>query len=246
MKLPKSTSPTSDIKSGDHVSLFYDAPEQRWQLLAEYLRDGFEQHELCIFVSQATPRQVTAYLHEAGLDIEPYVKRQDLRIFNIDSAYLPEGRFVADYMLNNVANFIEDAEVQGYKGLRTAGEMNWLAGRPAYRQEAAVYESDVNHLSQAHHSFTGLCLYEVGIDSLDTVKQTLRTHPVFIYEGELHHNPYYMAPANFMDFVAEGIPGDEFEALADTFNSVSKHSDATNFSPADFAIRKLFARAAAA
>ncbi len=238
-------SAADDITAGDHISVFYDKPEERWQLLAEYYDDGLSQDELCVFVTKETPAHARLNLRAGGLDIDQAVADSKFRMFTMEATYLPDGRFIADYMLHNVIGFIEEAKAQGYSGLRTAGEMDWLAARPEYHPEAAIYEHDVNTVGEDHPEFTGLCLYSVQMEPMAVVKNALYNHPVFIYEGVLHHNPYYLAPESFMTFVTQGdsrasVRGREaYEQLVQSGN----HTPST---PADKAIHKLLMRAAPA
>lgn len=193
------------IKKGDHTSVFYDSPDELWQLLTEYYREGLAQGELCIFVTHVSPEEASQHFLANGLDINSASQKGDIRIFNMTSTYLPGGRFVADFMLRNVKGYIKDAKAQGYTGLRTAGEMNWLLDEPGFLNEAADYEGEVNHLSDKHPSFTGLCLYAVRQGSEGMVLNAVRKHPEFIYNGQLHANPYYLAPERFMKFLADDV-----------------------------------------
>ena len=116
------------IGADSHVAVFYDDEAQYWRLLAIYYRSGLERNELGVLVTQTPPAEAVAKLRAAGFkDVERYVMESRLRIFDMIATYLPNGRFVADYMLGNVVSFIEDARAQGFSGIRTAGVMDWLS-----------------------------------------------------------------------------------------------------------------------
>ena len=178
-----------------HISVLYDSPKQCMRLLAEYFKEGLAKNELCVFVWPAPKKQVIEELRVAGLDADEAVMSGDLRIFDMNSTYLPDGRFVADFMLDNVRNFIKDAREMGYKGLRTAGEMSWVYSHPDMIEEATAYEHDVNGLRDQNPGFTGLCLYPMRSHTTSTLKTALCTHPSFLYDdGEVRQNPFYGSP----------------------------------------------------
>jgi hypothetical protein len=189
----RKTFSTNTTDSGGHAAVFYEKPAELWRLLAEYFHTGFDQNELGILVTKFTPKQVLSSLKLAGLDVSHRISKGDLRIFNMEDTYLPGGLFVADFMMKNVLNFIEDAHTQGYNGLRTAGEMNWLHDHPDSQAEAEVYEKGVNETVDQHPEFTGICLYAMqqGQKPATDLKAVLDRHPSYFYDGELHGNPAF-------------------------------------------------------
>lgn len=174
-----------------HAFFLYSSTEERLSLIAEYFQQGLANNELCIFVTPETPRQAIESFARVGLDVGEAVAQGSLRIFEMNETYLPDGHFVSDYMLNNVSNFMEDAKAQGYSGLRTAGEMSWLDAHPEAMKEAVTYEAGVNGLNEPKPAFTGLCLYPIRDGFDETFQGAMRTHPSFIYNGEVRPNPHY-------------------------------------------------------
>jgi hypothetical protein len=180
------------LSKTDHIAMFYDSPEERIHFLADYYNEGLEANELCVFVTLETPPEVAVQaLTDAGLkDAQVHIANHDLQIFAANDTYFTDGEFVAAYMLKNVENFLEDAEKQGYDGLRTAGEMNWLADHPESHSDAAHYESDINGVSGGI-KFTGLCLYSTQELPDNVIHGALQTHPEVVYHNQQQGNPYY-------------------------------------------------------
>lgn len=171
--------------------MFYSNSEELWRVLADYFHTGLEQGELGILVTHFSPKEIAQGFSKLGFDIKQPLMKGDLRIFNMIDTYLPDGRFVADFMMGNVLNFIEDAKQLGYSGLRTAGEMGWLDDHPQYHGEAIYYEDSVNGLVSENPSFTGICLYSTKDDLSPSMemKSVLNAHPSYFYNGELIKNP---------------------------------------------------------
>jgi hypothetical protein len=180
-------------RSGDHVAVFYQTPEERLELLTAYFRRGLENNEMCLYVSEDDATQVIRGFRDNGLSIRPHIASGQFRLFEMTETYLADGHFMTDYMLQNVASYIQDAKDTGYNGLRTAGEMSWLSGSPESELEAIIYENAVNLLGDGTKTFTGTCLYPLSEDTKSFVLDALNSHPVFFYDGLLRTNPVYVA-----------------------------------------------------
>lgn len=178
-------------RTPQHACFFYDSKQSRQTVLAGYFKEGLDNNELCIFVTPETPRQVVKAFKAEGFDPSAAIAKGAFRIFDMGSSYLPQGQFVADYMLQNVKVFMEDAKTSGYSGLRTAGEMSWLYKVSEFNEEAKQYESDVNTLTTPESNFTGICLYPTEDSSTKIVVDAMHTHPGFIYDGNIRANPHY-------------------------------------------------------
>ncbi|MDB5164508.1 MAG: hypothetical protein JWL89_134 [Candidatus Saccharibacteria bacterium] len=168
----------ADQSSGQsHVSLFYDSSEQRLRFLANYIQVGLACGELCILVTSRTQAAAEARLLSMGLDIQQALRRGDVRIFNAREAYLTNSLFVVEYMRANVENLLSDAKAQGYRGIRTVGELSWLAGRETVSDNEPLL---------------GLCLYPIDDASLTDIKNTVPDDSGIIYAEQAQHEPYSM------------------------------------------------------
>ena len=174
-----------------HALFMYRNAISENDFLANYFWEGLTQGDLCVLVSAHSRKDTIHMFATSGHDIEPYLKRNDLRIYNMTDTYLPNGEFVAKYMLSNVQSFVAEAKALGYKGLRTAGEMSWIEDNTEYVPEAVSYEASVNHLSEPDLKFTGLCMYRLGSDTVEIVEESLKQHPSYVYDGKVSKSPYY-------------------------------------------------------
>ena len=197
-----------------HVAFIYETLADRIKVLAEYFNEGIARNEQCIFAAAGPIDHAIDGLQAAGLDARAAIDKGALQVLEMHETYLPHGKFVADYMLANVANFINDAKTHGYSGLRTAGEMRWINLFPDLLPDATQYESSLNGLCDDHRNFIGLCLYPLVQDSTDTLKAAIQTHPALIYDGQLRINPYATTREN-----AAAVP-DDLDSLKQLLKSL--------------------------
>jgi hypothetical protein len=176
-----------------HAAFLYNTSEERFEVLAKYFKEGLKNGELCVFVTADKPDDAADKLLEEGLDVREPIQTGQLRIFEMNDTYLPDGRFAANYMLSNVSNYIKEAKSLGYKGLRTAGEMSWIYEHPEFIEASHDYEDRVNDLGEQNPNFIGLCLYPIQDHFAKVLHDVSDTHPSFIYHGEPMANLHYLA-----------------------------------------------------
>lgn len=179
---------TSREDTHGHVLFVYADPKERQRLLADYFADGLDNNELCIYVSSDSPKKVLRDLKAAGLDAAKAYKQQRLRLFEMTPTYLPHGKFRTNFMLANVSNYIVEAKVSGFAGVRTAGDMDWLYDHTEFAAAAEDYENQVSDLHQASPEFTGMCLYPVCPDAGPLLDMAMRTHNDLIFDSSLRSN----------------------------------------------------------
>jgi hypothetical protein len=174
-----------------HAFFVYGDDVERLDIISEYFRQGLDKNELCIFVTPETTKEAITNFKKRNLDVRDSIEQGSLRIFEMNSTYLPNGQFVAEYMLSNVRTFIEESKAQGFSGLRTAGEMSWLNDYPESSEQAADYERKVNDLVEPNSNFVGLCLYPMRQQNNGCIKMAASTHPTFILDDQAHRNPAF-------------------------------------------------------
>lgn len=177
--------------SRGHCCYFYKDQNDRKELLASFFKTGIEKNELCIFVTSNTKEQIMSDYEKSAPFIIKAIKTKSLLVFEMNSTYMPNGQFAANYMLKNVKLYIEEAKKRGFKGLRTAGEMKWVIDNHGESEGAILYEQKVNTLNEPKPNFVGLCLYPSDGLSDELTDGVLRSHPTIIQQGSIKNNPLY-------------------------------------------------------
>jgi len=175
----------------NHTVFVYKTKAERHKFLAAYFAEGLATNQLCIFVSPGTTNQIMYDFQRYGLDISEAVKRGAFRIYDMKETYLPHGEFAAEFMVQNVKQFIIDARKAGYAGLYTAGEMSWMYDNPRFWHKAARYEAEIDELLKHHRTFTALCIYPTTTAPfIEDI--ALKTHPRRVFMGGIKANEDYV------------------------------------------------------
>jgi hypothetical protein len=186
-------------QSHNHICGFYTSEAERLRMLAAYYKIGLEREELCIFISDQNPVELTSALLEHGLDIRNAVASKKFMIFTVHPTYLPDDKFESMRMLTNLKNFVKVAHSKHFPAVRGGGDMNWIAEKPAGWQQVIDYEARINRFVRTNE-FTGLCIFKAELLESEVVQQIIQTHQLIIKGGKLYTNPYYIPPESSFKF----------------------------------------------
>ena len=90
----------TDLAPGDHLCWLYDTEEEHRAVITPFLRQGLERGEKVLYIVDAHPAEtVLAYLRGDGLEVEPYLAREQLRFLTATDTYLTQGVFDPDAMV---------------------------------------------------------------------------------------------------------------------------------------------------
>ncbi|WP_165975768.1 MEDS domain-containing protein [Actinomadura rubrisoli] len=133
------------MELGDHLCLFFDNDDERRSIMAAYARDGVRAGQKVLYVSDAVPaRDVLDWLigdekdapgpMPADADAKPVdlAEAMDAGHFVVRTAeetFLASGRFDPQESIELMATEIDLALVQGYTGVRVAGEARFSLRR---------------------------------------------------------------------------------------------------------------------
>jgi hypothetical protein len=172
-----------------HVVFLYESPADRMELVCKYMQEGLELNELCIYVTPCCEKQVTKNFKSVGFNPAKFIKKGSLKIFEMEETYLPDGDFVAKYMMENLINYLDAAESMGYSGLRTAGEMGWFTSYPQYLEDTAENAQVVDSWSSETDNSTGLYLYPVQNNFKQQFRSLIDSPTMLIYDKNIEHSP---------------------------------------------------------
>ena len=152
----------AELKPGDHLCCLYRTEEEHRALLTPFLRQGLEQGERVIYIVDArTEEIINGYLQDNGIAVYPYCASGQLKILTVDDAYMREGVFDPDGMIQLLRREMESALAEGYKALRVTGEMSWALRELSGSGRLIEYEAKLNDFFPGSHCLA-ICQYDCG------------------------------------------------------------------------------------
>lgn len=182
-----------ELRSGDHLCVFYRGAVERDALLLPFLREGLRAGHKCLCVmDQIEPGQVRAALSSDALSADAHGDQLD--VLTSEETYLRTGGFATTAMLEFWDTSMARAHRAGYPFIRAVGEMTW-ALRDVPGVDALIpYEAELNR-SLRQYAQVGLCFYDLDqFTNGQLLLNVLRTHPKVLLGKAVIDNPWYVEP----------------------------------------------------
>ncbi len=188
----------TELRPGDHLCCIYETEEEHRALLTPFMRHGLEHGQKVIYIVDArTAETVLGYLRDDGVRVDPYLEKGQLHIIGIKDAYMKEGVFDPDGMIELLRSETELALAEGYEALRVTGEMTWaLQGLPG-SERLLEYEAKLNEFFPGSKC-SAICQYDKRRFDSEILLDVLVTHPIAIIGTEVFDNFYYLPPTDYL------------------------------------------------
>ncbi|HWE23989.1 MAG TPA: MEDS domain-containing protein [Myxococcales bacterium] len=182
-----------------HICAFFNSRDEEYRVMLPFIKEGFDEGQRAFHVIDSRRREEhLRALAEAGIDVERAKLDGQLRVRRWDDAYLKDGFFDPDRMLNLVEGAVKEGNERGYKATRFIANMEWaLEGKPGI-EELVVYETRFNYVLPKYDNIIVCCTYDVSRFGACLVMDMLRTHPMVIIGGSLQENPFWVPPDEFL------------------------------------------------
>ncbi len=187
-----------DMRPGDHLCFIYETEKEHQALLTPFMRQGLELGEKVLYIiDDHTKKEVLNYLRDDGMVVESYLKSGQLDIITVDKAYMKEGFFDPDAMIELLRDETERSMEQGYSALRLTGEMTWSLKGKRGSERIIEYEARVNEFFPNSRCLA-ICQYDRRRFEPAMLSDVLATHPIAIIGTEIIDNFYYVPPEDFL------------------------------------------------
>ena len=135
------------LGSQRHVCAFFQTPDEEYQVLLPFIKEGFEQGERAFHIVDPDLRdEHMRRLESAGIDVSERRKDGQFELLNWEDAYLREGHFDQDKMLALIEEVLEEGGRLGFPLTRLVAHMEWaLEDRPGV-DDLVEYETRLNYL----------------------------------------------------------------------------------------------------
>jgi len=173
----------------NHICGLYDSRDVRDDMLVRFLREGLENGDKCVcFVGH--PNELVERLALEQRLADGAVKQLDFQ--TADEAYLDNGAFCTEIMIDRLTRHVTAAMNDGYGLTRLVGDMSWVIRNQIDPRLVVAYEAQVNDFARRVPQIA-LCLYDISEFDGSVIVDVLRTHPRVYLNGMVVANPYYVA-----------------------------------------------------
>ena len=132
-------------------------------------------------------------LTAAGIDATAAQRSGQLELRTNVEAYLRDGRFDQDRMLEEFEQLSSGNDKAGFPLSRIVCQMDWAADGRSHIDNLVEFESRVNEVWSRHEDAV-ICVYDLAKFGGDTVIDIMRTHPMVIIGGILQSQSVLRAP----------------------------------------------------
>ncbi len=182
-------STVDQLDAGDHACVTFSDGEERLDIVAAFVLDGLRSGQRVLCLTQAlAPDALSTAMHRRGLPVDRAARHGQLTVLRSSEVFLAGGRFAADRTLAALSAHIDQAERQGYDGLRVASDMGWALGPVSGVERLMDYEGQVGRLL-ADRRATAVCQYDRnGFDPVSLAGVTA-AHPRTVAAVVYHEDP---------------------------------------------------------
>lgn len=184
---------------GEHLCCIYNNSEERFSVVAPFMAIGFERNEKCIYiVDESTQEEVVLALKRSSIDIDRCLRQNQCQFLTKEDAYLKDGYFDPDRMIEMLRAAEKQALKEGYGGLRVTGEMTWVFTKLPGVERLMEYEAKLNYFFPKSRS-TAVCQYNENKFTPEVLMDVIRVHPTIIINGSICPNPYFVPPDEYLE-----------------------------------------------
>jgi hypothetical protein len=164
------------FRHGDHLCVFYRSVDSLMQVLSPYIAEGLRNGERCFCVQQDEVVKRLEYdLRFIGVDMDEAVKRGALEFRSVQDAYMPNGHFEPQAMMELLIRSIEDSVERGFTGFRSAGDLSWAVEGRDQCSQIVGYEKMVEECFPCKPAI-GMCQYPIESFRPEVLESLLALH----------------------------------------------------------------------
>ncbi|MHB1190545.1 MAG: MEDS domain-containing protein [Armatimonadota bacterium] len=181
-----------------HLCLIYETREEQFAAVVPFMKIGLEHGEQCVYIAdENTAAAVLEAMRAGGIDTESAIASGALAVVSKRDAYLREGYFDPDHMIDFLKESTDAAKAAGYSALRATGEMTWMLGGEPGVERLIEYEAKLNYFFPKYDALA-ICQYNRSRFSPELLIDVIYTHPLVIFGGTVCRNFYYIPPDEFL------------------------------------------------
>lgn len=183
----------NQIVAGDHMVLLYKNSEADLNIdvIVDYIISRISKNEKCIFIKGDLNTDLVIIKLKELINLNSVLEEKQLLILDKDEAYSKHGEFDAKKMIQLIKELTNEAIGEGFSALAITGEISWVLDYEDGFERIMEYEYLLNNDIFRSFPVSAICRYNIDKFSSKMVKNIIRVHPLIIYRGIIHENPYY-------------------------------------------------------
>jgi len=182
----------------NHLCSIYDGFREQFDVAIPFIKAGLERGEKCLYVADSdSPYDIRETMQAEGIDVERATRSKALVLIDERQAYLKNGPFDPEWMLNFWRESSAAAIGEGFSAFRAAAETDWLRRSIQTAAQWIDYENKFNRAVSGPNCYV-LCQYDRLLHSPEVILNVIRTHPTVVYRGTVCRNLYYVPPDDLL------------------------------------------------
>jgi len=180
------------LQTGDHVCWTYATDAEHRQVLTTFFAEGVARGEKVFYLADdnAGAGRLLDALGDEGQPVGRLQASGQLVVKAAEEAYTPGGVFDPDALLDLVRTWVEEAARKGWTGVRGAGEVARLLGRPDVEGRWGGYELRVDVLA-SRLPYTGLCCHDLRVCGTAATLISQAVHPLRLAPPDPDDGPLF-------------------------------------------------------
>jgi len=176
-----------NVSWGTHLCQFYKTKEDLLDILVPYFKAGLENNEFCMWVTSKplSVEEAKTALGKVVKDLDDYIKKGQMEIFDYRSWHVKSGKFDSDRVLKGWVEKEKKALKKGFDGLRLTGNTFWLEKKDW--DDFKSYEETVNDVIDKHR-IIAICSYSLEKCNASEVIDVVSNHQFAIIKRKSKWN----------------------------------------------------------
>jgi len=159
--------------------------------MTRYLASGIAAGQKCACCTFDDAQSVLgAHFESSGVSVDEARARGQISFVEGEHVWLADSRFDPELLLDRLSNFRDDADSEGWNGVRIIAEVSPVIPEMPGGGRLIEFEVEVNRLLR-DRPMSMVCQYDLRRFNGAILMDVLRVHPFIMIRGSVMPNPFY-------------------------------------------------------
>lgn len=187
------------LPPGGHLCYIYTDEQEHARMMAQFVESGLVSGEKVAYLADVLSHdELEQYIPKLGVKFPLDFRPGQLIVRQAEETYCPDGTFLPERMIETWYSMYRQSVDEGFAGIRVTGETGWTCNGHPGLDRWFEYESRLNIVVEDVPFSSIICQYDAKRLGGANLYEVLRVHPLMIVRGQILHNPYYEAPAQYL------------------------------------------------